>query len=59
MAIELTPKSLRQAADDFRARYEPGKVRGVLVAGSAVFNQKESVAEAMARLRASLGGLTD
>ena len=30
----------------------------VLVAGSAVFNQKESVVEAMDRLRASLGGLT-
>jgi len=30
----------------------------VLVAGSAIFNRRESVTEAMARLRASLGGLT-
>jgi ribulose-phosphate 3-epimerase len=29
----------------------------VLVAGSAIFNKKESVAEAMARLRASIAGL--
>lgn len=30
----------------------------VLVAGSAIFNEKESVAEAMDRLRASVAGLT-
>lgn len=32
---------------------------GVLVAGSAIFNRHESVKEAMDKLRASLGGLTD
>jgi ribulose-phosphate 3-epimerase len=40
----------------------PGAVRAgaqVLVAGSAIFNHRESVGEAIARLRASLGGLTD
>jgi purine-nucleoside phosphorylase len=36
MASELTPESLRRAADDFRTRHEPGTVRGVLVAGSGL-----------------------
>jgi len=44
------------------AQTAPAAVRAgaqVLVAGSAIFNRRESVGEAIARLRASLGGLTD
>ena len=32
----LTPDGLRQIADDFRARHAPGRVRGLLVAGSGI-----------------------
>jgi len=33
---QLTPESLRSAADRFRSRFEPGHVRGLLVAGSGL-----------------------
>lgn len=36
MSAELTPDGLRSAADEFRDRYSPGKVRGLLVAGSGL-----------------------
>jgi purine-nucleoside phosphorylase len=36
MNAELTPDRLRTAADGFRDSYRPGKVRGLLVAGSGL-----------------------
>ena len=36
MSAELTPDRMRLVADDFRDRYSPGKVRGLLVAGSGL-----------------------
>ena len=36
MSETLTPASLRAAAEDFRRAFQPGSVRGVLVAGSGL-----------------------
>ena len=36
MSAELTPDRLREVAEDFRERYQPGRVRGLLVAGSGL-----------------------
>ncbi len=36
MTERMTPDSIRATADRFRERYEPGKVRGLLVAGSGL-----------------------
>ena len=36
MAEKLTPASLRAAAEEFRKAFQPGSVRGVLVAGSGL-----------------------
>jgi purine-nucleoside phosphorylase len=36
MSAELTPDRLREVAEDFRERYQPGSVRGLLVAGSGL-----------------------
>lgn len=34
--MTMTPETIRTAADVFRRRYEPGRVRGLLVAGSGL-----------------------
>ena len=36
MNMELTPDRMRSLADDFRQRFRPGNVRGLLVAGSGL-----------------------
>jgi purine-nucleoside phosphorylase len=36
MSAELTPGRMRAVANEFRDRYSPGKVRGLLVAGSGL-----------------------
>ena len=36
MSVELTPDRMRAVAEEFRDRYQPGEVRGVLVAGSGL-----------------------
>jgi purine-nucleoside phosphorylase len=36
MSGELTPDGMRSAAEEFRTRYQPGRVRGLLVAGSGL-----------------------
>jgi purine-nucleoside phosphorylase len=36
MSQTMTPTSLRAAADSFRERFRPGRVRGLLVAGSGI-----------------------
>ncbi len=36
MDEKLTPESVRKAAEAFRRRYQPGRVRGLLVAGSGL-----------------------
>ena len=36
MSVELTPGRMRLVADDFRDRFKPGNVRGLLVAGSGL-----------------------
>jgi purine-nucleoside phosphorylase len=36
MSAELTPDRMRAVADEFRDRYSPGNVRGLLVAGSGL-----------------------
>ena len=36
MSAELTPDRMREVAEEFRERYRPGRVRGVLVAGSGL-----------------------
>jgi purine-nucleoside phosphorylase len=36
MSIELTPDRMRTVANEFRDRYKPGRVRGLLVAGSGL-----------------------
>jgi purine-nucleoside phosphorylase len=36
MTKRTTPESIRATADAFRGRYQPGKVRGLLVAGSGL-----------------------
>lgn len=36
MNMELTPDRMRRVADDFRQRFRPGRVRGILVAGSGL-----------------------
>jgi len=36
MSVRITPDSLRNTADAFRERHRPGKVRGLLVAGSGL-----------------------
>jgi purine-nucleoside phosphorylase len=36
MSVELTPDRMRKVAEDFRERYLPGRVRGLLVAGSGL-----------------------
>jgi len=36
MNVELTPDGMRQVAAEFRNRYQPGRVRGLLVAGSGL-----------------------
>ena len=34
--MTMTPESIREAAEVFRGRYKPGRVRGLLVAGSGL-----------------------
>ena len=36
MNSRLTPDGMRRIADEFRERYQPGRVRGLLVAGSGL-----------------------
>jgi purine-nucleoside phosphorylase len=36
MSGELTPSGMRKIADEFRDRYKPGRIRGLLVAGSGL-----------------------
>ncbi len=36
MSMELTPDRMRKVADEFRVHFQPGKVRGLLVAGSGL-----------------------
>jgi purine-nucleoside phosphorylase len=36
MNSRLTPDGMRRVADEFRERYQPGRVRGLLVAGSGL-----------------------
>jgi purine-nucleoside phosphorylase len=36
MSVELTPDGLRQVVEEFRDRHRPGRVRGLLVAGSGL-----------------------
>jgi len=36
MSVELTPNRMREVAEDFRERFSPGNVRGLLVAGSGL-----------------------
>jgi purine-nucleoside phosphorylase len=36
MSAELTPDRLRRVAEEFRSRHRPGRVRGLLVAGSGL-----------------------
>ncbi len=36
MSVELSPDGVRQVAKEFRDRYNPGRVRGLLVAGSGL-----------------------
>jgi purine-nucleoside phosphorylase len=36
MSVELTPERMREVAENFRERHRPGRVRGVLIAGSGL-----------------------